>query len=360
MQDGTRLTAAFGLAALVIASWGATATAEEAAKAGGFEADFYGSLRLQGEYVDPGDQSVLGDYFGLRDAYSRIGGRLSYSWSAVTGFAHLEIPLDLANLKVQGPYEQNDSGANRANQLTDSVRIAKVGLEGGFGTLAFGQDWVPYYNAIAYPVDMFSSYYSGFATYSIFRRNKMLAYYSPSLAGFSFAGGYMRDGGNLEAGGGYDDRYQLTASFSSGSTTISAGLDHQGGEGSNSLYGLSLMHTIEQVGPGALYIGAKVERFSSDYDSGYGADGDTAANLYAGYSMGKNTFKGMIAQVDGYGDRIIHLGYDYQWNDNLKLFAEYYNEEDTASITTRRGGAADMRWSADGGQVFLVGARYDF
>ncbi|MGC9456279.1 MAG: porin [Halothiobacillaceae bacterium] len=359
MIKGKKSIGILGCAALMAAGSGQV-VAEDGAKEGGVQADFYGSLRLQGEYVDPGNQNVLGDYFGLRDAYSRIGGRLSYSWSAVTGYAHLEIPLDLANLKIQGPYEQNDTGSHAADQLTDSVRIAKIGVQGDFGNLAFGQDWVPYYNAIAYPVDMFSSYYSGFATYSIFRRNKMLAYYSPSLAGFSFAGGYMREGGNQEADGNYDDRYQLTASFSFGSTTISAGLDNQGGEGSNKLYGLSFMHTIEEAGPGSLYLGGKIERFNSNYDSGYGADGDTAANLYAGYSMGKNTFKAMIAKVDNYGDRIIHLGYDYQWNDNLKLFAEYYNEEETAAITTRRGGAADTRWNADGGQVFLVGARYDF
>ena len=41
--------------------------------------------------------------------------------------------------------------------------------------------WMPYYNAIAYPVDMFSSYYSGFATYTTFRQGDTISYYTPSF-----------------------------------------------------------------------------------------------------------------------------------------------------------------------------------
>jgi len=337
----------------------APALAEEGA--GGFKADLYGSLRFQGEYVDPRRHAVLDDYWGVRDAYSRLGARLSYGWEPVTLFGHLEVPLDLANFRIQGPYEQNDTPAHHAGQITDSLRVGKIGLRGGFGSLAWGQDWLPYYNAIAAPVDMFSSYYSGFGTFTAFRRNHLLAYYSPEMAGFSISAGYVHEGGDPEHNGrDYADRYQLTASYRFGITVLAAGLDQAGGADRSRLYGLSLQHNAAGLGPGDLYVGAKIERFDSRVKTGFGADGDMAANLFLGYTMGQNTFKLMLAKVENYGDRVWHLGFDHQLTASLKLFAEYYNERETAAITTRRGGAADTAWAADGGQVFLMGARFDF
>ncbi len=354
-----RLLAASVAFALAVPVSGMAESSSDEASALDF--DFYGSIRMQGEYVDPDDNSVEDDYFGFRDAYSRIGAKASYDTGAVTFFGQVESGLDLANFRVQGPYEQNDTGAHENDQLWDHLRIAKVGISGDFGTLAYGQDWLPYYNAIAYPVDMFSTYYSGFATYTAFRRNNTLAYYSPDWSGLSFSGGYSHEGGNEDSSGDLDDRYQLTASYNLGNTTFSAGVDDMGGSADMSIYGLSLMHTMENVGDGSIYIGAKAERISSDIETDvYGEDGDTAVNLFASYTVGKHTFKGMIADVPKYGENLFHAGYDYQLMEDLKLFAEYYYEEETAAITTRRGGAADTLWAADGGQTVSLGFRYDY
>jgi predicted porin len=120
------------------------------------EFDFYGSLRLQYEAVDPDGAS---SYTGFRDAYSRIGFNANAPLAqGMNAFAQLELPLDLANGAVQDPYDNDED-----------IRIARIGVDTGFGTFIYGQDWMPYYNAIAFPVDMFSSYYSGFATFTAFR-----------------------------------------------------------------------------------------------------------------------------------------------------------------------------------------------
>lgn len=302
--------------------------------------DFYGSARVHAESVQPDDTSALDSYTGVRDAYSRIGFNADYALSEnVELFAQLELPLDLANKAVQDPWDQDQD-----------IRVAQIGLRGDFGTFAYGQMWMPYYNAIAYPVDMFSTYYSGFATFTSFRLGDTIAYYSPSFGGFSVAAAWSDSNG---ADG--DDRYQLTASYSFGDTTLAAGLDDLGGDFNSRIWGVSLMHTI-----GGLYIGAKYEVHDSDIDSGYGADGDSAVNLYAGYTLGKNTFKLMLANVDNYGEGIVHLGVDHQLKDQLKLFAEYYYEEETAAITEKRGGLNETAWAASGGQVFAAGVRYDF
>jgi hypothetical protein len=68
----------------------------------------------------------------------------------------------------------------------------------------------------------------------------------------------------------------------------------------------------------------------------------------------------MIADVDNYGEQIIHLGFDHQYRDDLKFFAEYYSEEETAAITTKYGGAAETCFACDGGYVITAGLRFDF
>ena len=110
----------------------------------------------------------------------------------------------------------------------------------------------------------------------------------------------------------------------------------------------------------SLYIGAKYEIHDTDIQSSYGSDGDTAMNFYAEYTFGRHTVKGMIADVDGYGESIFHLGYDFQWLKDLKLFAELYSEEETATITVKGGGKDETCWDCSGGYVAATGLRWDF
>lgn len=308
--------------------------------------NFYASLRVHGEAVEPDNEDAMDSYAGLRDAYSRIGFNASHVLSQdFTAYGQLELPLDLPNKAVQDPWDQDED-----------IRIGKLGIKGSFGNLAVGQMWLPYYNAIAYPVDMFSSYYSGFATYTSFRKGDTIAYYTPTFKGFSGALAYSDENGALGTDGDNDDRWQGTVGYTTGGLTLAGGLDDLGGMNDSKIWGVSLMWQASD----ALSFGAKYEQHDSDLDSGYGADGDTAMNLYAGYTIGKTTLKGMIADVDAYGEQIIHLGLDHQYNDDLKLFVEYYSEQETAAITTRRGGAVETCWACDGGYVIAAGLRYDF
>ena len=303
--------------------------------------DFYASLRVHAEAVEPDNESALGGYTGWRDAYSRIGFKASHAFNDdLTAYGQLELPLDVPNKAVQDPWDKSAD-----------LRIGKLGIKGSFGDLAVGQMWLPYYNAIAYPVDMFSSYYSGFATFTTFRKGDTVAYYSPTLAGFSAAAAYSDENG---ANG--DDRWQATLSYNIDGITLSGGVDDLGGNNDARILGASLMWQASD----ALYIGAKYEQHDSDIASGYGADGDTAMNLYAGYTLGKNTLKAMIADVDNYGEQVIHLGLDHQYRDDLKFFVEYYSEQETAAITTEQGGLAETCWACDGGYVIAAGLRYDF
>lgn len=352
-----KITAAAVASSFVAGSFIAPATAV----ADGIDFDFYGSIRTHGEYVRPDnrDESTtppgVDSYTALRDAYSRLGVRANYVLTdGVSAFGQLELPLDTANLKVQDPYDQGGFGRNDE----ENVRVAQIGLAGDFGTVQYGQQWMPYYNAISYPVDMFSTYYSGFATYAVFRVRDSIAYYSPDIHGFSFAASYSDSGGNEKSTSRIDgSRTQFTATYSVGDTTISAGIDDRGDDADSRILGLAISHQI-----GDLYLAAKYEEFDSDNKAAgaFNRDGNQGFNLFASYTMGRNTFKIMLADVENYGDNVVHLGVDHQFRDDLKFFAEYYYEETTAAITTKRGGLGDFPAGASGGQVIAAGLRFDF
>ena len=316
------------------------------------ELELYGSLRIQVESVSP-DTAEDEDYVGFRDAYSRVGAKFSHGFkNDLSLTAVIELPVDSANGKIQDPWDQQNSISDTAD-----IRIAKVQVGSPkYGLIWIGKDWMPYYNEIAYPVDNFSSYYSGFATFTTFRKDQTISYLSPDFNSLQFGVALSHDNGAIQSNGGYDDRKQATISYMVGNTKLALGVDDIGGADDLRIVGISLKLSL-----GDVYIGAKYERHQSDIKSKtvYGHDGSTAANLYAQYKKNKHTIKGHIARVDNYGENIFHVGYDYQLDENTKLFAEYYWEETGGAITTKRGGYGNTFW-LDGGSAVLMGVRYDF
>lgn len=43
----------------------------------------------------------------------------------------------------------------------------------------------------------------------------------------------------------------------------------------------------------------------------------------------------MLANVENYGEIIVHLSIDHLLQDHLKIFAEYYRESESAALTPR-------------------------
>lgn len=339
-------TAVAGLALAVSSCFGCSHAAGQTSAA----VDFYGSLRTQLETVRPDHRDRLKPYTSLRDAYSRLGAKVDYpldSALALTG--QLEIPVDSANLRLRDPYDQEEH-----------LRIATIGVRGNFGAINYGQQWMPYYNTIAAPVDMFSSYYSGFATYTVFRVARTIAYSTPDVGGLTLAAAYAGRSANSRSTSRIADRrWQATATYARGDTRIAAGIDDRGnaGYGRNRLYGLSASHRIDK-----LYLAVKYEIFDTGNRrrGSFSSDGNRALNLFGSYALGKSTFKLMLARLENYGGNIVHAGIDYELSDKYKVFAEVYREAQTAALTTRRGGLADQFAGIGGGHALALGLRYDF
>lgn len=309
--------------------------------------DFYGSLRTQGETVR---RDGPGSYTSLRDAYSRLGVKVDYPLGArlaLTG--QLELPVDSANVRLRDPYDQQER-----------LRIAQIGMRTRLGSIAYGQQWMPYYNAIAAPVDMFSSYYSGFATFTVFRVARTISYATPEKGGFSLAAAYAGGDANARSTSRIDDRrWQAAASYAWGETRIAAGMDDRGnaGYGRNRLYGLSASHRIDK-----LYLAIKYEIFDTGnrQQGSFSSDGNRSINVFGSYVLGKSTLKLMLAKLENYGGDIVHAGIDYALSEEHKIFAEVYREAENAALTARRGGLADQDARSGGGHAVAVGLRYDF
>ncbi|MGD2117414.1 MAG: porin [Chromatiales bacterium] len=307
--------------------------------------ELYGSLRLGVEAVDPDNNpGNFGSYTALRDAYSRFGAKATYAinddWSLM---GQLEVPFDLANMEMQSPYDDRDD-----------LRIAKLQLSGPLGTLWYGRGWLAFYNYIAYPLDYFSSYYSGWATFTTFRRQNTFYYATPSFSGFQLALVTTRDNGTAS-----DNRDQYILSYSNSGWNIAIGRDDLN-NGGYAIDGISASYTT-----GPWYVAAKYEEL--DYNAPSVYDGDSVSNLLVQYAIDdKNTLRAMVADVGwDYGDEVFHLGWDHQYNDDLKVFAEYYQEETTAAISNKKKssflGSPSFNDPADsGGSVITVGVRYDF
>lgn len=314
----------------------------------------YGSLRVQAEAVRPDNRAALGAYTGLRDAYSRIGVSAEYEWGRASLFGQLELPLDAANVRLRDPYDQG--GFGRAD--AEDRRIARVGVRTTLGTLAVGQQWTPYYNAIAATVDRFSTYYSGFATYGVSRLRDTLSYASPDINGLTFAASYTPARGNRKSTSRIDDRrLQATLSYAFGAALISAAVDDRGHPSGlrDRLYGVSASYTV-----GNLYLGAKMEMTDTSDAGAFYGDGARAINLLGEYAAGRNTYKLMLARLENYGENIVHVGVDHQYDDALVLFAEFYREQETAALTPERRGLAGLDREVSGGKVFAAGVRYTF
>ncbi len=315
------------------------------------ELEFFGTISMQAEAVSP-DVPTDQDYVGFRDAYTRFALKLSHDFDNRNNvFALVEMPFDIANFKVQHTWDQE------RDVFDPKERLAKIQFNSAkYGSVWAGRGWEPYYNEITYATDHFSSYNTGFASYSALRVDQAIVYSSPDLNGLQFNLMHSHRNGNHKKNGGFDDRNQATVSYSLGGSKLAFGFTDTGGAVNRKLYGFAISQTVENF-----YFSVKYERHSSNVTDGtvFGHDGSRAVNYYAQYTQGRHSFKGLLADVDNFGGGIVRVGYDYQLSESISLFAEYYSEQTGAAISSERGGYRDTYW-AEGGKSVLFGASWSF
>jgi len=329
-----------GVALALLSTFAVPAMAE-------LEVDAYGSLRTSVESVSV-DEAAAGEdenFVTIRDAFSRFGVKASYPMAGGTTLGgKIEVPFNTQNFNAEDPTFFDDN----------SVRVAKITADGDWGSVVIGKDWLPYYNNIAYPVDLFSSFYSGWATYARFREYQA-AYTTPSLGGLKFTAAAIQFDPQNDDGGAH---YAL--SYSNGGFTAAVGMEDldDGNETTSTTdtRGVSASYTS-----GPFYVAAKAEQQVPEN----GDDEPVIKNVYASYDYNDFTFRGMLAEGDEESfwapGASYHLGMDYRYTDSFKAFAEYFYEENAYAILKEDAESyATAGAPGSEGQVFLVGARYDF
>lgn len=322
----------------------------------------YGSLRIQTEAVSVDDAKPGEDdsHTALRDAYSRLGVTATYKdldWVDLD--ATVEFPINSALLRAEDPtFFQAYYKGNNKPRVADIAATTE-----NLGTLRVGTQWLAYYNTVAYPVDFFSSYYSGWATQATFRRDAA-TYTTPTFAGLTATVSAVDL--THEAGSNYLDTWQYALSWAFSDVTVGVAYqdtEQDTGDNADQL-GASLVYA-----PGNWRFAAKVEQLQTN-DSTVLKDDPVTYNLYGSYSWNKYTVKAMFANGDEsdeaaafYQGDSYQLGLDYQYSEALKLFVEYFYEELGYAIYTPNARFDDILagYHVDSdGQAVSLGLRYDF
>lgn len=298
--------------------------------------ELYGSLRLQANSVTVDEAFDGGEthFLGLSDAYSRLGARASLNNETVKFTARYEVNINSADLEFGDPsfFDDEDS------------RLYSIKAEGNFGTILVGKDWLPYYNNVGYPVDYFSSVYAGYTTYAYFRE-RQITYISPSMSGFT--GTLSR----MQRTGGGPSGWHYALSFTKGGLTLAAGREDMDGNEADT-QGVAFSYTT-----GPWYVSGKYE--NSD------AFGDIF-NAFAQRQYKDWTFKAGLGLGDQFSGETYHFGTDYQVNEKLKVFAEFYSEEKNYALLRNDAASASDYFGAGGfgtrqnGKALLTGFRLDF
>lgn len=271
------------LIALAVAATAAAPMIASAASHGPSGATVYGSFRTQlvsnGGDLDIGDG---GSRYGVKGTHD-LGNDMSAFYRI-----ELKAATDTANFPEGG-------------------RLGYVGVSGGFGSVALGQQWNPYYNSVASSSDPFASAGLPFSP-TPFRTGNALSYTLAS--GGAVSGGIMLSVDGDSAAEDEVDAVSLGVSFAAGPMTVGLGV-HDVKTADDALVGLSLggnvgganvillMEDAGDTTPWALTakVGAFLVQYSDD-----DADDDALTLGYTHKLGGKAKVQFSVQDVDSASD----------------------------------------------------------
>ncbi len=253
---------------------------------------------------------------------------------------------DLGNgLKAIFQYEWSVDSANAG---TFGGRLAYAGLTGGFGTVAIGRQWTPYYGSVdktdINQVNGMNDTYIGAV-----RVGKALAYVSPNFNGFSAKVALViDDAGALDLGDDFSDITNVSLDYANGPLSVGVSyLAFNGAAAANdgNQWGIGAKYNFGNFAVIAQYEDADLEAYNTLNGAAETADVDEFAIAGEAY-FGNNTVRIKYGEVDKAAD-VEHwsLGVQHNFSKRTMVFAEYENND-------TQGVADDDR--------FGIGLRHDF
>lgn len=242
---------------------------------------------------------------------------------------------DLGNgLKAIFQYEWSVDSSDAG---TLGGRLAFVGLTGGFGTVAIGRQWTPYYGAVD-KTDVFNLGDFNNMALSTGRTGNALAYVSPNFSGFNAALAFVMNNGDATDIEDTIDATNLSLNYNNG--PLSVGFGYHTAEATTAVADTDIWGISAKYNFGAFALIGQYE------ESEVGAVDSDAFNLVAEAYFGNNTVRVLYAEKDmGATDADEWaIGFQHNFSKRTRVYAEY-GSEDNAGVDT---------------DVFGVGLRHDF
>jgi predicted porin len=287
--------------------------------------------------------------------YGRINNQLVHTDSQ-SGLDEWDVQDNASRFGVKGS-EDLGNGMKAIFQYEWSVdsddtgdfggRLAYVGLTGGFGTVAIGRQWTPYYGSVdktdIMQTNGMNDSYSGVA-----RVGNALAYVSPNFSGFTAKLALiMSDEGSTavslggvipvphDTGDDSIDHYNLSLDYNNG--PLSVGFSYLASEGTwdTEIWGIAAKYNF---GNFAL-IGQYEEQDDLDSD---------VWTIGGEFYFGNNTVRAVYgdADVGPFDLDRWALGFEHQFSKRTRVFVEYEDSEMSATLGEH--------------ERFSVGIRHDF
>jgi predicted porin len=263
------------------------------------DATLYGSLRINLSNYDSTGLDVT-------DNSSRIG---------IKGSSEL-----FSGAKAIFQYEQFVSTETGA---LGGGRLASLGVTGDFGTVNTGRQWAPFAIWTLFPTDILvNSDNSGSTGYAagLHRLSNTIAYISPAMSGFTFAGVVVAGGD--AAGTDSVDAYNLAVKYSVDGLTLAAstiGVENTVGESVNSF--------AASYKTGGLYVAT---RYQDDGTAGAGRE--DSYEVAGSYTMDNTTLAANFVDDDKNVDEKYSLEVSQKLGKAAKAFVGYYEKGDDDSV----------------------------
>ena len=229
---------------------------------------------------------------------------------------------DLGNgLKALFHWEWNAESAEGDGSTTDGFRnrLGYVGLTGGFGTVAIGRQWGPYYFAVG-KTNIMNAPSAGFRqNLNSYRTGNAVAYKSPNMNGFKANVALIMDGDDAEDG---IDRVNIGLQYDNGPLNLGLGYRSTSSDINDSdTWGLGAKYNFGSFAVIAHY--EDQDNAGSDADS-WGLGGEAY--------FGNNIVKLLLTNKDtGSSDSDAWaIGFQHNFSKRTRVYVEY-SDLDTGS-----------------------------
>ena len=252
------------------------------------------------------DSAGPGGDGGIEDSYSRAGIKLSEQVGDI-------------NLTAKVEYAVDPTGETDFENDETHLRAAVLTASGDFGSIGFGKDFLPFYNAITWGVgsDRFYGYYTGYEADFISKTSDTIFYSSPDINGLNITASISGDSASKSNTSNQPNHKEIALTYTvDENLTVAAAF----GDGDTAAH--------KRRGAGLRYAKGEWLTTINYQENPDAATPETWINAYTQYSIDdKNTFRAHIGDDDAEGTTPYTLGFSHSYNDDLTVFAEYYDND---------------------------------